>query len=807
MAALMKRWPLFLLAPTWIILVLNVLPLALGQRTLFHSDVFNLHLGLKAATAQTLAAGELPLVDMVRTTGEPLLGNLNGLPLYPTNLLYLVAPVEWAFNAHYWLHWLLAPLAFYLMARGFGLGPGGASAAAVFWSTSGFFLSQLSFYNLIAVTALAPAFLGLWLGADKRPAFWPLAALTLGLLVLAGDPFSVVITVAMGLLALFLRSPRLRDFPWVPVSLSLACGALLALPTLVELSRIYPGSLRAVASRDLATSLGQSLEWAFLADLLMPFVLGAFDMTFWSTGVFFEGKMPFLATLFPGLLALAAAVVGCLRAEATGGARWPVRWALLLVVGGLFFALGENNPLVVLLYEHVPGFAILRFPVKFVLPISAGLGLLAGIGFDRFLGDDATGRRLLAGIAAALTAIYGLGLFFLLLLPGPVEGWLRSLEPTLFAGPAFDRERVRWALTLLILTVTGVLILLGCRLAHRSPLAAGALMLALASVMQLSLMGPLYAGTDIAVLREKPAALAVIPPESLVFHHSRNSLDRTFERLPLHLIDHNSFALAARCAASELSPKLAAYFGRRFALAQTADYLDTYLGFFTSWRLQNASDDEVLSVLATLGIDRLLLTREIAATAAARVELLGRFPSPCERELFVYRLKETAPEPYLLPGEIRRAGNLDEAFGRLAAGNFDARQSVLLSGSGEVRGRPPGTYRLIAEHSDGFELEAESAAGAVLVARRNYLPFYRAFVDGKPARLEVANLMHLGLELPPGRHHVRVEADRRPTRAAFAVAGITALGLLVAFFRLAHRPPAQNEEGGPQDPPSVSAVA
>ena len=802
----MKRWPLFLLAPTWIILVVNVLPLVLGQRTLFHSDVFNLHLGIKAATAQTLSAGELPLVDMVRTTGEPLLGNLNGLPLYPTNLLYLVAPVEWAFNAHYWLHWLLAPLAFYFMARGFGLGPGGASAAAVFWSTGGFFLSQLSFYNLIAVTALAPAFLGFWLGAEKRPAFWPLAALNLGLLVLAGDPFSVVITVAMGLLALFLRSPRLRDFPWVPVSLSLAGGALLALPTLVELVRIYPGSLRAVASRDLAFSLGQSLEWAFLADLLIPFVLGAFDMTFWSKAVFFEGRLPFLATIFPGFLVLAAALVGGHRAE-TAGDRWPVRWSWLLVLGGLFFALGENNPLVVLLYEHVPGLTILRFPVKFALPASAGLVLLAGIGFDRFLGDAAMGRRLLARIAAALTGFYGLGLFLLLLLPAPLEGWLRSLEPTLFAGPAFDRERVRWALTLLILTATGALILLCCRLARRSPLVAAALMLALASVMQLSLMGPLFAGTDMAVLREKPAALSVIPPDSLVFHHSRNSLDRTFERLPLHLIGPNSDALVARCAASELSPKIAAYFGRRFALAQTADYLDTYLGFFVSWRLQSATDDEVLSVLAILGVDRLLLTREIAATAAARVELLGRFPSPCERELFVYRLKETETAPYLLPGEIRRAGNLDEGFVRLAAGSFDARQTVLLSGLGEVEGRPPGTYRLIAEHSDGFELEAESAAGAVLVARRNYLPFYRAFVDGKPARLEVANLMHLGLELPPGRHHVRVEADRRPTRIAFTIAGITALLLLVAIFRPVGRPSAQNEEGGPKDPPSASESA
>ncbi len=120
----MSRGPLYLLAPTVAAIALAILPLALGERTLFLGDVFSLHLGLKAAQAQAFSAGELPLADMARTTGEPLLGNANGLPLYPTNLLYLVASFPWAFNAHFWLHWLLAPLAFYWLGRTFRLSAG-----------------------------------------------------------------------------------------------------------------------------------------------------------------------------------------------------------------------------------------------------------------------------------------------------------------------------------------------------------------------------------------------------------------------------------------------------------------------------------------------------------------------------------------------------------------------------------------------------------------------------------------------------------------------------------------------------------
>lgn len=800
----MKRWPLFLLAPTWIVLVLTVLPLALSQKTLFHSDAFNLHLGLKAATAQTLQAGELPLVDMVRTTGEPLLGNLNGLPLYPTNLLYLVAPVDWAFNAHYWLHWLLAPLAFYWLARALGLGRGGASAAAVFWSTGGYFLSQLSFYNLVAINAVAPAFIASCLESSSKPKYGPVSAVLLGLLVLAGDPFSALLTLGMAGLALLLQPPT-APFRWTRTLSFLLAGFLLALPGIVELLRIIPTSLRAVSNRDLETSLDQSLAWAFLPDFLLPFFLGPFDMSFWGKR-YFDNTLPFFACLFPGFLALAAA----LAAGRGGEARWPWRWALVLLGGGLFFALGENNPLVVLLYREVPGFSVLRFPIKFVLPVIVAICVFGGIGFDRFCSGGEAGRRFFSRVVGALTATYVLLWTLVLLMPPPFGSWMRALEPALFAGPAFDRERARWGGTLLVLVGIGLLVLLCGRVASRSVVAAAALMLVLTSVIQLDLLGQLHQGLDISLLREQPPALSVVPADALVYHHSRNSLNPIYERLPVHLIGKDSDVLMARCAISELAPKIGAYWPRRYALAQTADYLDSYLSFFVSWKIQHATDRQALSTLSVLGVDRLLLSRDIDPEAADQVELLGRFPNACERELRVYGLRDARPGKYLMPGNIRRRANLDDSYASLVEDPFDAATTVLLSGSGDVAGRPPGSYRLIEEHGDGFELEAESAAGAVLVARRNYMPFYRAFVDGQPASPTVANLMFLGLELPPGRHHVRVEADRRPTRLAFAVAGTTALLLLVAFVRLSRAPApttpmAETQEGGSADPPSPSS--
>ena len=114
----MRRFPLALALPVLVLLAWRIAPLATGRDTLFLRDVFAAHLPLEAAKAEAIRSGSLPLVDPGRAGGQPLLGNLNAAPLYPDNLLLAVAPLLWAYDAHFWLHWLAAPFALYALARG-----------------------------------------------------------------------------------------------------------------------------------------------------------------------------------------------------------------------------------------------------------------------------------------------------------------------------------------------------------------------------------------------------------------------------------------------------------------------------------------------------------------------------------------------------------------------------------------------------------------------------------------------------------------------------------------------------------------
>ncbi len=83
----MKRFGLFYITPTLLLIAAAVLPLIIGAGTLYQRDVLHSHYPLKCAQAAMMQQGELSQVDPYRAGGQPLMGNLNGTPLYPTSLL------------------------------------------------------------------------------------------------------------------------------------------------------------------------------------------------------------------------------------------------------------------------------------------------------------------------------------------------------------------------------------------------------------------------------------------------------------------------------------------------------------------------------------------------------------------------------------------------------------------------------------------------------------------------------------------------------------------------------------------------
>lgn len=764
--------------PTLLLLAWVVFPLARGTDTLYLRDVFATHLPLKASQAQALRSGHFPLLDPWRAQGQPLAGNPNAVPFYPDDLLYLAGPTLWALNAHFWLHLLLAVPAAYGLGRAWGLGRRGSWAAGVSWGVSGWALSQLNLYNLVATVALLPAFLAACLRAGEGGAGrwrWAAAAgLLWGLLLLAGDPMTAALALALGVTALLARGGlrnRLRASPsqseWAPLAVALAAGTLLAAPQLVELLRVLPASFRGVYGYSRQAATAASWDPRQLAEWLLPFPFGRPDLagegSFWGHR-FTAGSPPLFFSLYPGLLSLALAAAALTRRRERAAL-----WSLGAAAVGLFFALGRFNPLAAWLFS-LPG---LRYPVKLWPAVAVGGALLAGLGFEAaFVRGGRSARRAFWIALAALALLLALAWAGLTLAPAGAEavlrGWLPPGRPAGFAAAEVARlaESLRGSLPL------AAVLALAAAAAHLRPAAWGGVLLALHAGGQLVLLKPLYA-TDAALpYRLPPPVLALVPEGSLVVQGEAGGLFGPGALTRGSPPDGRSLWLS-RQAHYRLYPAAGPLVGRRFALNSSPEGLDSFYSRVAESAVRDAGDAEGVRLLAAFGVDRLLLSRPLEPEAESAAEPLGALPGPGGL-LYVYRLPGALPAAALV-GKVHSAPDLDAAFRHLTRPGFDPRREGVILGSGPARDAPPGEVRVLASRPEAVELEVSSAAGGLLVLPRAHLPVWRAALDGRTVATAVANFHLLGVEVPPGEHRLRLWVERRTLALGLT---LSALGLL-----------------------------
>lgn len=760
---------LFYVLPSYLVLVALALPLIVGGRTLYLRDVLNSHYSLKAAQAETLRDGELPLVDVQRGGGQPLLGNLNAAPLYPDNLLYLFAPTLWAFNAHFWLHLLIAPWAFFWLGRAWGLGRPAAWAGGLCYATSGFFLSQLNLYNLVVGATLAPAFIAACLTAwrDDRDHSAAWIGGLWALLLLGGEPLYAALALALGASAAVVRHGWRPARPGL-LALAFGAGSLVALPQIVELLRILPLSYRGYWQYSVNAALAQSWDPRSLVEWLLPLFFGLPDFSFWGRR-FHGGNEPLFFSLYPGLLSLA--LVFCAGRPRDRAMVWA--WSVAGL--GLFLSLGAWNPLVRWLYQ-LPGASTLRYPVKLWLLVAVAAALLCGIGFERFFADG--GRRRL--LAITILGLVAYGALWAILSFGPIDA-LQQLDPQALDDATFAAQRLRWAGLALLATVLLGLFSLTLGLRRLRLHHAAAFLLLLHAAAQVFFLRPLVDSDTVEPYQKQPPLLSALGEDERIVHGGVNDLfGRLYGSLG-DLPDLRTLWLTRRHFA-ELYPFSGIQWGRRYDFNPSPEGLDSFFHIALARRMQELDDTSRVRLLAASGVDVLILDRELDADARDQVRL--RQTQPGEgHTLYIYELAGAADLVQWV-GTAFRAPHMNAAVDRLTTASFDPRTmvvlpGVVLPGSGEDRLAPPGSATVLETGRERLTVETSSADDGFLVVQRSYLELYRASVDGIPAAIEVANVHRMAIAVPSGEHRVELWVDRRPTR--FAWAGM-ALGILILFF-------------------------
>jgi hypothetical protein len=786
---------------------LPLLPEILGFRLLVFRDAFITHYPIKLLTRSILRAGNVPFLNFGASNVEPLLSNPNTVTLYPTNLLYLVLPAAVAFNFHLLFHVAWAFFGASRLCRRLGAARSDSWIGGAVYAFGGPYLSYAAaFTNASAAAAWAPWAVACAVDLTgesrtdfgfRRGARWLSLGIAFGLQFLAGEPaisgWTAAAAAATILVCSLGRTPRPRLPPSRLVLPALAASLValaLSAPLLFSTAAAIPYSFRGEHSfsreqfNAAANVPVRALETFFplLFGSPRPLVSGAF----WGYRLF-GSLQPYLYSANFGL----AALILILSAFSLRSFRRSPRALGLAALTILFLtlSLGFSTPLFELLYA-APPLRHFRYPIKFLLPSSLFFAVLSALAFGEW--RRTLDRRTLGIVAAAAALPLCAGVAFSTLGRGLLVQRLRGQ----FQELAFPPERVLPGILRIILfdSLLGLSAMLLLWVASRKSPPTVFLRFAFGAV----LLGLLPAGwplfvsapasdyssaSEIASTISRSGRLWVAPIEEF-------AIVKTGSRQSYSNDDVAEVILSGR---RELWPLTGVPDGVEYSFDRDPDgsygFLDRVAG-------------EAVAAAAPVEKGRLLRASSVRFVLDESPDPLPGFSLRARvrdqgRDLFLSEADHPLPIVRAATRIYRRSslsGAVDLLKGR---GNFEPERDVILRGPDTDPPDPGGAAAILESRRIGNGLEAvsSSAGDAIVVFAVTYFPYWRAVVDGRPARLEIADGHFCGVRVSPGSHRVSLEYDEKPFSLG-AAGNLIFLGLTIPallWFRKPRSPRAREE--------------
>jgi hypothetical protein len=360
-----------------------------------------------AFAAAQLQAGRLPYWNPHLFGGAPFAADLQSGIFYPPNLAAFLTVRPFTYEVLETLaalHYALAGLTTYALARELGLPRLGAFAAGLVFAFSGFMVAHLGHYNMLAAASWSPLVLALLIRALRlgRVEWAVLGGGAFALVLLAGHTQTALyLALALGLTWLLALTRRPGPVALASLPSLLVVGATAAAVLLLPAFELTRLSIRS------DISYAQAAEFAAsplgLVTFVVPKFFGDSPNDYWGLRWSLQESFGYVGV--SGLV-LAASALWLRRAGRLPGL------LLLFALFWLVVALGETTPLHGWLYRLVPGFDKVRAPGRGLLFADLALALLVGLGVAR-LALRPTWRdraRLRAFMRSLLVVAAGIGL-------------------------------------------------------------------------------------------------------------------------------------------------------------------------------------------------------------------------------------------------------------------------------------------------------------------------------------------------------------------------------------------------------------
>jgi hypothetical protein len=742
--------------------------LLFSSKNFFFRDILNFHYPLRRVLIDSYARGEFPLWNPFIYLGQPMLANPNYMAFYPTNLLHLFLPFNYAFKFHFILHPILAGVGLYFLQRRLSLPPMPSLLGAVAYEFSGAVLSFLNLYNIIPAVALLPWIGWAFLGALERN--WFRRSLGFGALlalqVIAFEPLmflcNVWLLAGLALCHLLESTDKVRSagrslrIALVGGLFAVGLAAVQVLPTLELLPR---------SSRGSGFGFNDAASWSMhpldLLNAIIPNLYGNYYKlnlaTSWGESLH-EGRENYLISFFLGSSTILFAALSFYsrrkKLQAT---------LACLALGSVALALGKYNPLNHWLFENVPLFRLGRYPSKYFLLSALLISILASLGSEVVLRHERLERRARLGFLVAGGCGMVLGLVLLgswLTWPShvpQVERWVVDMSEEA-SRASKDMPAILSQLKVSVGS-SGVFLLLASVLAIIAPFwrraaSMGGLLLLLiaAELLPANLrLSPLISDADVDYVPEVNRYLSasglqepcrVVPPTILL----------KMSEIQLHVPNRSSAWLTLFYRMSG-QPFYGIMNGIQYSLDRPVDHLATAESE-ELWKIRVSMPEEAaLPLLARLNSPMILSVGEMHDP---RMRLIAKFGTRSNFDLNVYWLENTISRAYFV-SNVEIATSHADALRRFLHPDFPFGNTVVLEDSGHAArfGQPPaGSAKIERYQNRRVTCRVEARNAGYLVLLDNYYPGWNAYLDGARVEILRANYAFRAVAVPAGSHTV-----------------------------------------------------
>jgi hypothetical protein len=702
----------------------------------------------KAVADHWRADGTIPVWNPYILCGLPVVDAMHGDLFYPFSAFYVLMPLHKALGYKLILHVWLAGITMYFLLRTLGLRRRSSLVGGVAYMVAPYFLSLIyaGHDGKMFVTALFPLCLLLLERFLRRPGLMRSALFggSIGLLLLTAHP-QMAYFASWGLgIYLVLNIPRLVrsgalarcvGFLLIAVIVGIGIGCVQLLPTYFYTTNYSPRT----GGVDFDFAASWSLHPEEIVSLLYPSFVGYND-SYW-------GRNPFkLNTESPGPIVLLLAIGGFILLLRR---REMLPWLVLFIFCPIY-ALGAHTPLFKAIFYGVPGAKFLRAPSIIMFMFSCSASVLAAFFIDsRFTRKPHnTGRRVVSGLIVFLvfaTIVFTAG-----------RGALLDVWKNFYAGMEGKAGAIAVAgralnIDAALLLVFGGLALVLIQTAYARKW-RGALWLGIISVgiLVTSLSHSLrfidYIG--VGEFQRMDPMIEYISKDDDIFRTLPVTGSSFYNRNYLPLFD-----------------------------IETANgFYDNRIRYYDTLSGEGFQNLFHTNIMGIANIKYILTGQRVDHPDLALRRDFG--------QAFVYENRGFLPRAFLVHNAVV-AGSDSAAIDIMMQPDFDPSRTIVLHGGEPLEGDSAVAGETVAielERPGEVVIKATVTSPGYLFYSGNYLPYWKAYVDGREVPVVRCDVAMRAVYLDPGDHTIEMKYVSRWYRTGALVCLISCLfvGLSVA---------------------------